>query len=69
MTEKQWILMWTNTHEIIEPEFFDTYNEAHKEMKKQYETISVGGIRKLNDYDAWCKVDGYNYMWKICYVG
>ena len=68
MKEKRWILMWANTHEIIEPEFFYTYIDAHKEMKRQYEMVSKEGIGELNDTDAWCRVDEYNYMWKICCI-
>lgn len=68
MEDKRWILMWANEHEIIDPEFFDTYDDAHKEMKRQYEIVSKGGIGELNDTDAWCRVDGCDYMWKLYYI-
>lgn len=68
MKDNQWILMWANEYEIIDPEFFDTYYDAHKEMKRQYEIVSKGGIGELNDTDAWCRVDGHDYMWKICHI-
>lgn len=55
--------------DIKEPKFFDTYDEAHKEMKKQYEVISVCGIGELNDDDAWCEVDGCKIDWKIFDLG
>ena len=68
MTVNKWILMLANEYEIIEPEIFDTYGDAHKEMKRQYEIVSNGGIGELNDTDAWCRVDGHGYMWKISYI-
>ena len=82
MKEKQWILMYASTHETIKQEFFDTYDDAYKKMKKEYEMmskmheemrklyeiISKGVIGELNDYDAWCIANGYSNMWKICHI-
>lgn len=69
MKYKRYILIRVNVRNIKEPQFFDTYDEAHKEMKKQYEAISVGGIGELNDIDAWCKVNGCLIDWKIFDMG
>ena len=68
MREKRYILIRANEYDIEEPEFFDTYDEAHEKMKGQYEIFSKGGCGELNDCDAWCSVDGYDYMWKICCI-
>lgn len=68
MKEKRYVLIRVDARDIKEPKFFDTYDEAHKEMKKQYETVSEGGIGELNDDNAWCNVNGYKIDWKICEV-
>lgn len=65
MKEKQYMLIRASKHEIEEPEFFDTYVDAHKEMKGQYEIFSIGCIGELNDDDAWCFDDDSWYNWKI----
>lgn len=65
MKEKRYILIKVNGREIKKPKFFNTYEEAHKEMKEQYEMASKGGIGELNDDNAWCKVNDYEIDWKI----
>lgn len=45
MEDKRYILIRANKYDIEEPEFFDTYDEAHKEMKGQYEIFSTDLMR------------------------
>lgn len=66
--EETWVLIKADRYEIYEPDFFDTYNEAHKEMKRQYEFHSKNCIGELNDDEAWCIDDGYMTNWKIFHV-
>lgn len=69
MEEKRYILIRANKYDIEEPEFFDTYDDAHKEMKRQYEIWSKDCCGELNDDNAWCM---YNYgitNWKIFCCG
>lgn len=65
MKEKRYVLIRVDVRDIKEPKFFDTYEEAHKEMKEQYEITSEGGIGELNDDDAWCQVGSCKVDWKI----
>lgn len=66
MKEEQWVLIKANKLDIENPEFFDTYYEAHKEMKRQYEILSKDCAGELNDDDAWCMDnDGFVTNWKI----
>lgn len=65
MKEKRWILIRASKYDIDRPEFFDTYYEAHEEMKRQYEIFSNDCIGELNDDDAWCMEDDYITNWKI----
>lgn len=57
MAEKRHILIRANKYEIAEPEFFDTYYDAHEAMKRQYEVWSKDCIGELNDDNAWCLDD------------
>ena len=66
MQEKQFVLIRANRYDIDMPEFFDTYDEAHDEMKRQYEIWSRDCVGELNDDDAWCmNNDGWMTNWKI----
>lgn len=65
MEEKRCILIRANKYDIEEPEFFDTYYEAHKEMKSQYEFFSKDCVGELNDNDAWYMDDNGITNWKI----
>lgn len=66
MQEERWILIMANTYDIGEPEFFDTYYEAHEEMKKQYDFFSKDCVGELNDDNAWyIDDDGCITNWKI----
>lgn len=65
MKEERWVLIKADRHCIEEPEFFDTYYEAHEEMKRQYESSSNGCIGELNDDDAWYMINGCVVNWKI----
>ena len=66
MQEKQFVLIHANRYDIDMPEFFDTYYEAHDEMKRQYEIWSRDCVGELNDDDAWCmNNDGWMTNWKI----
>lgn len=65
MKEKRYVLIVVIEREIINPTFFDTYEEVFKEMKKQYEAVSKGGIGELNNDNAWCNIDGCEIDWKI----
>lgn len=69
MEEKRWALIHASKYDIDIPEFFDTYYEAHEEMKRQYEIFSRDCIGELNDDDAWCiGEDDYLNNWKIFYI-
>lgn len=65
MEEKRCILIRANKYDIAEPGLFDTYDEAHKEMKREYEIWSKGCIGELNDDNAWCMDDDGITNWKI----
>lgn len=66
MKEKRCILIRASKYDIEEPEFFDTYDKAHKRMKRQYEIWSKNCIGELNDDNAWCMDDdGCITNWKI----
>jgi hypothetical protein len=66
MEKKQYILIRANKYDIEEPEFFDAYYDAHKEMKRQYEAWSNDCVGELNDGNAWCMDDnGCITNWKI----
>lgn len=65
MREKRYILIRATVYDIEEPEFFDTYDEAYEQMKRQYEIWSKDCSGELNDDDAWC-TDAYGTTnWKI----
>ncbi len=66
MKEEQWVLIKANKLDIENPEFFETYDKAHEEMKKQYEFYSRNCIGELNDDNAWyMEEDGNITNWKI----
>lgn len=65
MEEKRYILIRANKYDIEAPEFFDTYYDAHKEMKRQYEFFSKDCVGELNDDNAWYMDDGCITNWKI----
>ena len=65
MEKEHFILVRANKYDIGEPEFFNTYNEAHKAMKRQYEIFFKGCIGELNDDNAWCQDDDCITNWKI----
>lgn len=67
MEEKRYILIRANKYGIEAPEFFDSYYDAHEEMRRQYESFSKGCVGELNDDDdAWCMYDdGSVTNWKI----
>ena len=65
MKNERWILIRADRYYIYMPEFFNAYDEAHKEMKCQYESFSNGCIGELNDDDAWYMSDGHVTNWKI----
>lgn len=65
MEDKGYILIRANKYDIEIPEFFDAYDEAHKEMKRQYEIFSKDCVGELNDDDAWCMDDDCITNWKI----
>ena len=68
MEERRYILIRANKYYIEEPEFFDTYYDAHEEMKRQYEVWSNGCIGELNDDNAWCLDNDCITNWKIICV-
>ena len=65
MENERYILIHASKYDIAEPEFFDTYIEAHEAMKRQYEIFSKGCIGELNDDNAWCVDDDCITNWKI----
>ena len=74
MEEKRWAMIRANMDDIEYPEFFVTYEEAFKEMKRQYEVFSKDCCGELNDDNAWCvesnEFTGQDYVtnWKIFYI-
>ena len=52
MKDIGWVLIRANKYDIAIPEFFETYYEAHDEMKREYEIWSRDCIGELNDDDA-----------------
>ena len=52
--------------EIHTPEFFDSFDAAHAEMKARYEVCSAHGCGELNDDNAWCKNRNHDACdWRI----
>ena len=65
MKDIGWVLIRANKYDITLPDFFETYYEAHDEMKREYEIWSRDCIGELNDDDAWCMDDDTITNWKI----
>lgn len=65
MGKERWVLVRANKYDIGKPEFFDTFNEAHEAMKRQYENWSRDCCGELNDDNAWCMDDDCITNWKI----
>ena len=66
MTKERWVLIKANKYDITDPTIFNTYYDAHKEMKTQYECFSKDCVGELNDDNAWYIDDDDNITnWKI----
>lgn len=71
--EKKFVLIEVVERTITTPEFFDTYDEAYRNMEKRYiETASAGCDEgdepdgELNEWDAWCESANHdNCDWAI----
>lgn len=63
---RKWILIEVENQNINEPDTYNSYKEAYKEMKKRYEILANDGDEaSIGAYNASIQTDLYNIDWKI----
>lgn len=66
MSISKWILIEVENQGISEPDIYDTYEEAYKEMKKRYEALMEDDDKtNITDFYADIQSDSYNVDWRI----
>lgn len=66
MSISKWILIEVENQGISEPDIYDTYEEAYKEMKKRYEAVMEDSDKtNITDFYADIQSDSYNVDWRI----
>ena len=66
MSISKWILIEVENQGISEPDIYDTYEEAYKEMKRRYEaTMEDSDKTNITDFYADIQSDLYNVDWRI----
>lgn len=62
---KKFVLIEVIEREISTPEFFNTYEEAYREMKVRFNDCNDDD-GDINDWSAWCENANHdNCDWKI----
>lgn len=62
----KWILIEIENQEIGNPDAYNTYEEAYREMKERYETVMEDGDNtSIADFYADIQSDLYNINWHI----
>lgn len=63
---KKYVLVEVIEREISTPEFFDTYEDAYKKMKKYYnEANKYAEDGDISEDCAWVNVHHDNFDWRI----
>lgn len=66
MSISKWILIEVENQRISEPDIYDTYEEAYKEMKRRYEAVMEDSDKtNITDFYADIQSDSYNVDWRI----
>lgn len=66
MSVSKWILIEVEIQGISEPDIYDTYEEAYKEMKRRYEAVMEDDDKtNITDFYADIQSDSYNVHWRI----
>jgi hypothetical protein len=66
MSISKWILIEVENQGISEPDIYDTYEEAYKEMKRRYEAVMEDSDKtNITDFYADIQSDSYNVDWRI----
>lgn len=66
MNISKWILIEVENQGISEPDIYDTYEEAYKEMKRRYEAVMEDSDKtNITDFYADIQSDSYNVDWRI----
>ena len=66
MSISKWILIEVENQGISEPDIYDTYEEAYKEMKRRYEAVMEDSDKtNITDFYADIQSDSYNADWRI----
>ena len=66
MNISKWILIEVENQGISEPDIYDTYEEAYKEMKRRYEAVMKDSDKtNITDFYADIQSDSYNVDWRI----
>ena len=66
MQEKRFVLIRASGYDICMSDVFDTYEDVHAEMKREYEIWSRDCCGELNDDNAWCMDDNRHITnWRI----
>ena len=66
MSISKWILIEVENQGISEPDIYDTYEEAYKEMKRRYEAAMEDSDKtNITDFYADIQSDSYNVDWRI----
>lgn len=62
----KWILIEVENQCINEPDTYNSYEEAFKEMESRYENLAEeGGEASISNFDASIQTDSSNVDWKI----
>ena len=66
MSVSKWILIEVEIQGISEPDIYDTYEEAYKEMKRRYEAVMEDDDKtNITDFYADIQSDSYKVDWRI----
>lgn len=65
-TPQKWVLIEVENQNINEPDTYNSYAEAYKEMKKRYGILVKDGEEaSIGSHNASIQTDLYNIDWKI----
>ena len=63
---RKWVLIEVENQNINEPDTYNSYKEAYKEMKKRYGIlVKDGDEASIGSHNASIQTDLYNIDWKI----
>lgn len=62
----KWVLIEVENQNINEPDTYNSYKEAYKEMKNRYGIlVEDGDEASISSHNASIQTDAYNIDWKI----